>query len=126
MTAPRRRLRTRLLVAMVALSLGTLVVTALITAALARNASVDSARDDLRDQSTIIAGELNQLITRVPAARAASATTVGRRQIARIRDLLDTTLEASHGAVVGLDSQGDVKEVLGALLGTAGGGTVTL
>ncbi|MFI5048008.1 MAG: ATP-binding protein [Acidimicrobiia bacterium] len=126
MSGPRRRLRTRLLVAMVAIALGTLVLTALVTAGLARSASVDAARSDLKDQSSIIADELDQLITRIPGVRAASQTAAGRRQIGRIRDLVNTTLAASHGAVVGVDSQGDVQEVLGSLLGTDSGGTVTL
>ena len=126
MTGPRRRLRTRLLVAMVAIALGTLVLTALVTAGLARDASVDAARDDLRDQSAIIGGELDQLIAQVPAARAAGETILGRRQLGRIRDLLDTTLRASHGAIAGIGTDGEVTEVLGSLLGSDTVGALTL
>ncbi|HEX5588035.1 MAG TPA: HAMP domain-containing sensor histidine kinase [Acidimicrobiia bacterium] len=126
MSGPRRKLRTRLLVAMVAIALGTLVLTALVTAGLARDASFDSARSDLKDHGQIIAGELDQLIARLPAAKVASTTAGGRRQIVRIRNLVNTTLEASDGAVIGIDANGDVQEVLGLLLGVDQGEIVTL
>src|SRR5262245_51865843 len=117
MTGPRRRLRTRLLVAMVAVALGTLVVTAAITAGLARDAAIDSARDDLDARGKVVADELNQLIERLPEARAAAQTTPGRRQVLRIRNLVNASLDASDGAVVGIDTNDDVHEVLGSLLG---------
>jgi hypothetical protein len=103
-----------------------LVLTALVTAGLARDASFDAARSDLDDHGEIIAGELDQLIARLPAAKVASTTAGGRRQIVRIRNLVNTTLEASDGAVVGVDSNGDVQEVLGLLLGVDQGEIVTL
>ncbi|MET0627750.1 MAG: HAMP domain-containing sensor histidine kinase [Acidimicrobiia bacterium] len=126
MSGPRRKLRTRLLVAMVAIALGTLVLTALVTAGLARDASFDSARNDLQGHGAVIAAELDRLITRYPAAKVASTTAAGRRQIVRIRNLVNTTLEASDGAVVGIDANGDVQEVLGLLLGVDQGEIVTL
>ena len=111
---------------MVAVALGTLVLTALVTAGLARDASVDAARDDLREQSAVIADELDQLIARIPAAAPRARRRSDDVSSRRVRDLLNTTLEASHGAVFGVDADGKVQEVLGSLLGSDGGGTVTL
>ena len=56
----------------------------------------------------------------MPKAQAATGTIAGRRQVRRIRDLVNTTLRASNGAVVAVDANGDVQEALGRLLGTAG------
>ena len=112
-----RRLRTRLLVAMVAIALGTLVVTAAVTAGLARRTSTDSARQTLADDTPVVANELNQLITLLPRAQAADNTVAGRRQIRRIRALVQTTLSVSDGAVVGIDADGNVQELVGGLGG---------
>jgi two-component system sensor histidine kinase BaeS len=116
-TRRTRRLRTRLVVAMVAIALGTLVVTAAITAGLARRTSTNAARDNLSEHTPIVADELNGLIELLPAARNADDTVAGRRQIRRIRNLVQTTLAVSGGAVVGIDAQGNVREFLGGALG---------
>jgi signal transduction histidine kinase len=116
-TRPTRRLRTRLLVAMISIALGVLVLTALVTAGLARRTEVDAARSDVQDRAAVVAPEFDRLIGQLPSARAARATAAGRRQIARIRDLLTTTLRASNGAIVAVDANGDVQEILGQLLG---------
>jgi two-component system sensor histidine kinase BaeS len=42
---------------------------------------------------------------------------VGRRQLRRIRDLVNTTLQASNGAIVAINADGDVEEGLARLLG---------
>jgi signal transduction histidine kinase len=120
-SGPRRKLRTRLLVAMIAIALGTLVLTALVTAGLARETSVDSARTSVRSRATQIADDLDQLITRLPAAEAATKTAFGRRQVQRIRRLVRTSLEASSGSVFAIDANGDVREVFGVLLGVETG-----
>ena len=120
MTHPRRRLRTRLLVAMMAIALGVLVLTALVTAGLARRSEVTNSRHDVQDRAEVVAPEFDTLIRQLPAAKAASGTIPGRRQLRRIRDLVNTTLRASNGAVVAIDADGDVQEVLGRLLGTQG------
>ncbi len=117
MTRRTRRLRTRLVVAMVAIALGTLVVTAAITAGLARRTSTNAARDNLSEHTPIVANELNDLIELLPAARNVDDTVAGRRQIRRIRNLVQTTLAVSGGAVVGIDAQGNVREFLGGVLG---------
>ena len=124
---PRRKLRTRLLVAMVAVALGTLVLTALVTAGIARRTSVDDARSHVQDRAELIATDLDSLISRVPAAQAASKTVAGRRQLQRIRALVRTSLEASGGSVFAIDSDGAVHEALGLLVGAdAGTDAVTL
>ena len=102
---------------MVAIALGTLVVTAAVTAGLARRAATDAARSTLADDTPIVADELNQLIALLPAARTADSTPAGRRQIRRIRTLVQTTLQVSDGAVVAVDGDGNVREFLGGLLG---------
>ena len=119
-TRRSRRLRTRLLVAMVAIALGTLVLTALVTAGLARATAVDNARDDLAERGEILATELDRLIAQLPVARVATEVPAGRRQVQRIGEILNTTLRASDGAVVGIDQDGRPREVLGLLLGAEG------
>jgi hypothetical protein len=42
----------------------------------------------------------------------------GRRQIRRIRNLVQTTLSVSDGAVVAIDANGNVREFLDGLLGS--------
>ncbi len=110
---------------MIAIALGVLVLTALVTAGLARRTEVTTARHDVQDRAQIVAPEFDTLIRQLPSAKAATQTLQGRRQIRRIRDLVNTTLRASNGAVVAVDANGDVQEVLGRLLGT-GNTTPTL
>ena len=105
---------------MMAIALGVLVLTALVTAGLARRSEADTARHDVRDRAEVVAPEFDQLIRQLPKAQAATGTVAGRRQVRRIRDLVNTTLRASNGAVVAVDANGGVQEVLGRLLGTAG------
>ncbi len=105
---------------MMAIALGVLVLTALVTAGLARRSEVTTARHDVQDRAEVVAPEFDKLIRQLPKAQAATATIAGRRQVRRIRDLVNTTLRASNGAVVAVDANGDVHEVLGRLLGTSG------
>jgi signal transduction histidine kinase len=116
-TRPARRLRTRLLVAMISIALGVLVLTALVTAGLARRTEVDAARHDVKDRAAVVAPEFDKLIGQLPSARAAQQSVAGRRQLGRVRDLVTTTLRASNGAIVAVDANGDVQEILGKLLG---------
>jgi len=102
---------------MVAVALGTLVITAGVTAGLARRTATNSARDDLAAHTPVVADELNQLISLLPAARTANNTVAGRRQIRRIRALVETTLSVSNGSIVAIDAAGNVKEFLGGALG---------
>ena len=102
---------------MISIALGVLVLTALVTAGLARRTEVVAARHDVQDRAKVVAPEFDKLIGQLPSARAAKQALAGRRQIGRIRDLLTTTLRASNGAIVAVDANGDVHEVLGRLLG---------
>jgi signal transduction histidine kinase len=104
---------------MIAIALGTLVVTAAVTASLARRTATDAARDNLATHTPVVANELDQLIKLLPAARSANNTVAGRRQIRRIRNLVQTTLSVSNGAVVAIDANGNVGEFLGGLLGVS-------
>ena len=111
---------------MIAVALGTLFLTAAITAGLARNAEIDSARDALDQRGQIVSDELDRLIARLPVAVVAGQSAVGRRQLQRIGGLVNATLDASDGAVVNIDEDGEVHEALGLLLGTDPGTVVTL
>ena len=117
MTKPTRRLRTRLLVAIMAIALGVLVLTALVTAGLAHRTATTAARNDVAQHAPVVADEFNALLAQLPAARLQTQTATGRRQIQRIRDLVATTLRASNGALVAIDANGQVQEVVGLLLG---------
>jgi signal transduction histidine kinase len=105
---------------MMAIALGVLVLTAVVTAGLARRSEANTARHDVQERADVVAPEFDQLIRQLPKAQAATGTVAGRRQVRRIRDLVNTTLRASNGAVVAVDANGDVQEALGRLLGTAG------
>ncbi len=113
-----RRLRTRLLVAMVAIALGVLVLTALVTAGLARRSEADTARNDVQQRAAVVGPEFDKLLQQLPAGRIAEGTVAGRRQLQRIRALVATTLRASNGAVVAVGADGEVQEILGTFLGT--------
>jgi two-component system sensor histidine kinase BaeS len=117
---PRRRLRTRLVVAMMAIALGVLLLTAAVTAGLARRSEVTNARHDVRERTAVVGPEFDSLIGQLPAARAAADTAAGRKQVRRLRNLVNTTLRASNGAVVAVNADGQVEEGVARLLGGAG------
>jgi signal transduction histidine kinase len=116
-TRPHRRLRRRFVVAMSGIALGVLVLTALVTAGLARRTEVSSAKQDVKDRAAIVAPEFDTLLAQIGTGRIGSQTAVGRKQVQRIRNLVDTTLRASNGAVVAVTDSGQVQEVLGRFLG---------
>jgi len=103
---------------MIAIALGTLVVTAAVTAGLARRTSANAARDRLATHTPVVADSLDQLVKLLPAARTANTTAAGRRQLRRIRTLVQTTLSVSNGSVVAIDADGNVREFLAGVLGT--------
>jgi signal transduction histidine kinase len=105
---------------MMAIALGVLLLTAAVTAGLARRSEVSDARGDVQDRAQVVAPEFDSLISQLPAARAATDTVVGRRQIRRLRDLVNTTLQASNGAVVAINANGEVEEGVSRLLGGTG------
>jgi two-component system sensor histidine kinase BaeS len=105
---------------MMAIALGVLLLTAAVTAGLARRSEVSNARHDLQDRAQVVTPEFDSLIQQLPAARAAADTVAGRRQLRRFRQLVNTTLQASNGAVVAVNSEGQVEEGLARLLGGSG------
>lgn len=111
MNRPRRRLRTRLLVAMVAIAFGVLVVAAVGAAALARQTAADSAVADLERRApdlALLVQRLGRQIRTQPVAAAAA----GRLQ----RSLVDL-LAASGTATFAINADGSVTEGAGALIG---------
>jgi len=122
---PRRRLRTRLLVAMVAISFGVLLVAALGAAGLARESAADAAGEDLRRQAPEVAAELEVLGRAFRRAANNPDATQRRFAVARSCRLVASTLRISGGSVVVLAGDGQVEDGLGGLLGTTCAGEVT-
>ena len=105
-----RRLRTRLLVAMMAIALGVLVLAALGAAGLARDTSADDALDDLRRQAPTVARQLNTL------GREASIAPEGGLAGRRLCTLIAGLLRATGGSVVTVDANGVARESFGGVL----------
>jgi len=114
---PARRLRTRLLVAMMAIAFGVLVVAALGAAGLARDTSADDALDDLKRQAPTVARQLETLGRE--ASRAQAGGPAGRRLCIVIAGLL----RATGGSVVTMDASGVAREGFGGVLPCAASGT---
>jgi len=113
---PTRRLRTRLLVAMVAVAFGVLVIAVLGAAGLARDKSADSAVRDLKEQVPTVAKEiedLGPLLRRALTSDDRTPTLVNRACT-----LLASALRISGGGVVSIGNDGSVTEGLAGLLGT--------
>lgn len=119
MSPPRRRLRTRLLIAMVGVAFGVLVVTALGAAGLARETSGDAAISDLRHQAPEVAGQLEGLGRAFRRAALLPDTASRRAALNRACRLVASTVRISGGSVVILTSGGDFEEGVGGLLGSA-------
>src|SRR4051794_30880874 len=105
---------------MMAIALGVLLLTAAVTAGLARRSEVTNARHDVHNRAEVVGPEFNTLIDQLPKAQAAADIVGGRRQLRRLRVLLNTTLGASNGAGVANGANGQVQEGLGVLLGGTG------
>ena len=120
MRRPRHRLRTRLTVAMLAIALGVLVVTAGITAGLARRTATDSARSDLQHKAPEVAAALNDVFSGADklTLQQLRDRLAGTNLAPRVKKLLETTLTVSDGAVIALDANGNQQEILGRLFGT--------
>ena len=122
MNRPRRRLRTRLLVAMVAIAFGVLVVSALGAAVLAKRTASDSALNDLRDRAPELAALVDDLGTQIreqpPVARAAN----------RFRTTLVELLAQSGTSVFTINDDGTVTRGAAGLIGatTTSGSDSTL
>jgi two-component system sensor histidine kinase BaeS len=105
---------------MMAIALGVLLLTAAVTAGLARRSEVSNARHDVQNRAQVVTPEFDSLLKQLPAARASADTVVGRRQLRRFRQLVNTTLQASNGAIVAVNADGQVEEGLARLLGGTG------
>jgi signal transduction histidine kinase len=106
---------------MMSIALGVLLLTAAVTAGLARRSEVSNARRDVQDRAEVVGPEFDSLISQLPAASATTGNVVGRRQVRRIRDLVNTTLRASNGAIVAINQTGQVEEGVARLLGASAG-----
>jgi len=121
-TRPTRHLRTRLLVAMVAIAFGTLVVAAAGAAAIAKQTASDSAVDDLRDRAPELAQLVDNLgnqIRNQPVTAAAAN---------RLQDTIVQLLSASGTSVFTINADGTVTQGASGLIGRepASGGDTTL
>ena len=117
MTRPTRRLRTRLLVAMVAIAFGTLVVAAAGAAAIAKQTASDSALEDLRGRapsSPTLVDNLGNQIRNQPVTAAAAN---------RLQDTIVELLSASGTSVFTINADGTVTQgAVGPHRPRAGGG----
>ena len=120
MRRPRHKLRTRLTVAMLAIALGVLVVTAGITAGLARRTATNSARSDLQQKAPEVAAALSDVFTGADklTLQQLRDRLAGTNIAPRVKKLIETTLTVSDGAVIALDVNGDQQEILGRVFGT--------
>src|SRR5262245_20160734 len=111
MTRPTRRLRTRLLVAMVSIAFGTLVVAALGAAAIAKQTASNSALDDLHDRapelSTLVENLGDQIRNQPVTAAAAN----------RLQDTIVQLLAASGTSVFTINDDGTVTQGASGLIG---------
>lgn len=113
MTAPRKRLRTRLLVAMAGIAVGVLVLTGFTTIALARRGSVDNARQELEGKAPRVATQLENL-GRVLLTRRADGQRGGGVGL-----LISNVLRISGGGIVTVRPDGSVTEGIVGLANSA-------
>lgn len=118
MPGPRRRLRTRLFVAMVALALGVLVVSALGAAGLARDTAANSALDDLRQDAPRISDELEQVAARFRQAAREEPSVTRLASLQLSCRLVAGAVNISGGTIVVLTASGEFEDELSGLLGT--------
>jgi len=116
MNRPRRHLRTRLMIAMIAIAFGVLVLATLGAAGLARDTAADNAVRDLEQEAPAVATELERLGR---AFRVAARSPDADRRLATTRAcrLVAATMRISDGSLVVVGPNGDVESGLGGLLG---------
>ncbi len=105
---------------MLAIALGVLVVTAGITASLARRTATNSARSELQQQAPEVATALSDVFSGADklTLQQLRDRLAGTNLAPRVKKLVETTLTVSDGAVIALDANGDQQEILGKLFGT--------
>ena len=118
---PRRRLRTRLLVAMVAIAFGVLVVAALGAAGLARTTANAAAIRNLKREAPAVTTEIDTLGRRFRQARNKTVS-------AEVCPVIAGVLRISGASVIVVTANGTVEEGVASLLGSscANAGNVTL
>lgn len=102
MTGPRRRLRTRLLVAMVAIAVGVLLVTGVTTLGLTRRDAEKVARSELEEKAPDVARQLEALGQRLRGVRAGDEAGV------RLGLLIASVLRISGSTLVTVAPDGTV------------------
>jgi signal transduction histidine kinase len=111
-SAPRRKLRTRLVIAMAGIAIGALVITAVTTLGLARRVSATTAEDQLHEKAPQVSKTLEQLGGRLRLRRNRGVAGVA------VGQLLASTLRIANGGLVTVTPEGDVADGLGGLSGT--------
>lgn len=112
---PRRRLRTRLFVAMFAIAFGVLVVAGFGAVGIARQTASAAAIRDLKNKVKPVATELDALGRQLRTNRLRG----NAQQATRTCQLVTTTLRISGGSVVAVTADGNVQEGVAPLLGNA-------
>lgn len=104
MTRARRKLRTRLVVAMSGIAIGVLVITAVATIGLARRSAATTAQHQLEEKAPRVARQVEELGRRLRLRQARGAD---GRAISRF---VASTLRISNGGIVTVMPNGDVTE----------------
>ena len=112
---PRRRLRTRLFVAMFAIAFGVLVVAGVGAVGIARQTASAAAIKDLKQKAKPVATELDTLGRQFRTNR----LRVNPTQATRTCQLVTAVLRISSGSVVVVTAEGSVQEGVAPLLGSA-------
>ena len=111
---PRRRLRTRLLLAMVVIAFGVLVVASLGAAGIARSTASAAAVKNLEKQAPPVAAALDSLGREFRRSAA-----LGRTGVVAPCRLIASVLRISGGSVVTVTANGTVEEGVAPLLGSS-------
>jgi signal transduction histidine kinase len=120
--APPRRLRNRILVAMVAVAIGVLVFTGVVTVALTRRAAVDAAAAQLRDRAPAVSESLERLRTRLDTQQAQQRSERGDLRVRReFAAFVRAALQISDGTLVAVTPDGTVGTGSEVVTGTGGG-----
>lgn len=118
MIRPRRRLRTRLFLAMVVLAGGVLVLAAFGAAGLARDTAESSALRDVRAEAPRISNQLEALGSRFREAARQEPSETRRANLQLSCRLVAGTLELSGGSLLVLTDSGTFEDGVEGLLGT--------
>jgi two-component system sensor histidine kinase BaeS len=119
-TAPPRRLRNRIFIAMVAIATGVLVFTGITTLTLTYRTRVSDARTELTQRAPAVATALDNLRTRLIKQQERQRTAQGDRRVAReFALLLRATLNISDATLVSVAPDGAVESGVAGLTADA-------